>query len=218
MPEALREPDAAREAEALPLRVADAGGENVPEIEGERLSLAVRLRDPGGEPVRAARAVGERATLGVCEGEAVALRAALPLAVVLPLTLAEALPLRVAEGTEPLRLAVTEALPLLLPLSVGEAAPVAVREAEREGEAARLAERLALAVTLAVRLKLRLPLAVVEGLTLALGSQAQQAAGCAALQLASTTVPPAEELRSARQAPAPAGAGARHHEAFVAWK
>ena len=112
------------------------------------------------------------------------------------------------DGTEALREA--DALTLRDAVALGETLRVAVTLALRE--------RLALAVTLAVRLKLRLPLAVVEGLTLALGSQAQQAAGCAALQLASTTVPPAEELRSARQAPAPAGAGARHHEAFVAWK
>jgi hypothetical protein len=64
---------------------------------------------------------------------------------------------------------------------------------------------------------------LIAALKLALGSQAQQAAGCAALQLASMTVPPPpppplEELRSARQAPAPAGAGARHHEALVARK
>jgi len=226
--EALREAEPACDVEGEPLRVAVAGLEKVAEAETERVLLAVMLRENVADAVSEALTEVERETLFVCEDETVSLRDRLPLAVVEALTLRETEGLREPDGIEPLLVAVTEALAaedssrdgerLALALRDGEGAPERDWEAERDGEAAVLGVRLALAVLLAVRLGLRLALTVVEAVTLALGSQAQQAAGRVALQLASTTAPPADEPSSARHVPAPVGAGARHHDAFVDWK
>ena len=205
-------------AEHGALRVAVVGFEKVAEAETERVLLAVMLRENVADAVTEALSEVERETLFVCEDETVSLRDRLPLAVV------EAL----ADGTEreregvALTLLDNDALSVAArdsdEESVDETATEADREAERVGEELVLGERLMLRVELSLPLKLRLALVLGLAVTLALGSQAQQAAGRVALQLASTTAPPADEPSSARHAPAPVGAGARHHDAFVDWK
>jgi hypothetical protein len=202
----------------VPLRVIEARRESLAESVGERVALADWLRVKEAVAVVLSRTEADREKLAVSEGDGGALRERLPLAVVEALT----------DGTEREREGVALTLLDNDALSVAErdsdeervdeTATEADREAERVGEALVLGERLKLRVELSLPLKLRLALVLGLAVTLALGSQAQQAAGRVALQLASTTAPPADEPSSARHAPAPVGAGARHHDAFVDWK
>ena len=188
---------------------------------------------------------GEGETEGETERDtvvlAVKLRETEALAVRLPLSEREALPLAVVEASS---LRLTVALHERLRVALGDAVAEAPRDAEREGEAvtlaageavravrlplplrdavkvpeeSRLAEREGERLALAERLPLPVALALTLGVRLRVARNWQQPRR-AALQLVSTTAPPAALPSTERQAPAPAGAGARQSEALFAAK
>jgi len=183
------------------------------EGEGEREADLLAVRLAVSEALPEALTLTEREALRLAEPEAGSLRLPVALAVRLSAALGERVSERLSEAereTDALTLAAGEAvravcdvLPLPLPLRLPLPLPLPTREAEALTEALPDALRVALALALGVRLR---------------EARYWQQPRRAALQSVSTTAPPAALASTDRQAPAPAGAGARQSEALFAAK